>query len=204
MIMLTTDKNPLKQVRRSLMKIIQLAATCSTWWITVAKTEDCESNNEIRKTDYKTKMLISLSRTKDQRCNERWLIPIADWREAGIRPPVDFLVQGSRVRAVTRRERAALQVTMMVLVDMQVGPVYLIMWVQVTHNTSATQDSSQKCSAWKDFRLNAKFSLNICYFQVTLYNKWIFARYPLWQINTNIFKSPCKPSEYLLGTPHDK
>ena len=30
MIMLTTDKNPLKQVRRSLMKIIQLAATCST------------------------------------------------------------------------------------------------------------------------------------------------------------------------------
>ena len=36
-------------------------------------------------------------------------------------------MQGSRVRAVTRRERAALQVTMMVLVDMQVGPVYLIM-----------------------------------------------------------------------------
>ena len=46
---------------------------------------------------------------------------------AGIRPPVDFLVQGSRVRAVTKRERAALQVTMIVLVDMQVGPVYLIM-----------------------------------------------------------------------------
>ena len=36
-----------------------------------------------------------------------------------------YLVQGRMVRAVTRRERAALQVTMIVLVDMQLGPVYL-------------------------------------------------------------------------------
>ena len=42
-----------------------------------------------------------------------------------MKPPVDFFVQGSRVRTHTRREREPLHVMMMVLVDMQEGPVYL-------------------------------------------------------------------------------
>ena len=50
---------------------------------------------------------------------------MADCRRAGMKPPVDFFVQGSRVRTHTRREREPLHVMMMVLVDMQEGPVYL-------------------------------------------------------------------------------
>ena len=48
---------------------------------------------------------------------------MADWRKAGRGPPVDFMVQGRRVRASTTRDRAALHVMMMVFVDMQAGPV---------------------------------------------------------------------------------
>ena len=44
---------------------------------------------------------------------------------AGTTPPVVFLVQGSRVRKVARRESTALHVTMMVLVLIQPGPVNL-------------------------------------------------------------------------------
>ena len=50
---------------------------------------------------------------------------MADWSKAGTTPPVVFLVQGRMVREVTTRESTALQVTMIVLVDMQLGPVYL-------------------------------------------------------------------------------
>ena len=50
---------------------------------------------------------------------------MADWFKAGTTPPVVFLVQGRMVREVTTRESTALQVTMIVLVDMQLGPVYL-------------------------------------------------------------------------------
>ena len=51
--------------------------------------------------------------------------PMAAWRAAGTRPPVVFLVQGSRVRKVRRSPSTALQVTMIVFVDMHPGPVYL-------------------------------------------------------------------------------
>ena len=44
---------------------------------------------------------------------------------AGTTPPVVFLVQGSSVRKVASKESTALHVTMMVLVDMHVAPVYL-------------------------------------------------------------------------------
>ena len=50
---------------------------------------------------------------------------MAAWRAAGTRPPVVFLVQGSRVRKVSRSPSTALQVTMIVFVDMHPGPVYL-------------------------------------------------------------------------------
>ena len=50
---------------------------------------------------------------------------MADWRAAGTRPPVARLAQGRRVRAVTSRQSTELQTTMIVLVDMQAGPVYL-------------------------------------------------------------------------------
>ena len=49
---------------------------------------------------------------------------------AGTTPPVVFLVQGRMVREVTRRESTALQVTMIVLVDMQLGPVNLLMLIE--------------------------------------------------------------------------
>jgi hypothetical protein len=49
--------------------------------------------------------------------------PIADWRKAGRGPPVDFFVQGRRVRESTRRESAPLHVIMIVFVDMHAGPV---------------------------------------------------------------------------------
>ena len=59
--------------------------------------------------------------------NEQYEVypPIAAWRAAGTRPPVVFLVQGSRVRKVRRSPSTALQVTMIVFVDMHPGPVYL-------------------------------------------------------------------------------
>ena len=59
--------------------------------------------------------------------NEQYEVypPMAAWRAAGTRPPVVFLVQGSRVRKVRRSPSTALQVTMIVFVDMHPGPVYL-------------------------------------------------------------------------------
>ena len=53
------------------------------------------------------------------------VIPMADCRAAGTVPPVVFFVQGSMVRHVTNRDNTALHVTIIVLVDMQLGPVNL-------------------------------------------------------------------------------
>ena len=52
-------------------------------------------------------------------------IPIAACSRAGTNPPVDFFVQGRSVRTATTRVSDPLHVMMIVLVDMQEGPVYL-------------------------------------------------------------------------------
>ena len=76
--------------------------------------------------------------------------PIAACSSAGTSPPVVFLVQGRMVREVTRRDSTALHVTMMVLVDMQLGPVNLEIAVEVEVT------SSQLVSSLSTFQLSNK------------------------------------------------
>ena len=131
-IMLTTDKNPLNWGEKKPEENNTISShVLSSDGLQLQETEEAEGNNEMEKQITRLKCWSAFQQTNylktKMRSNELVFIPIADCSEAGIRPPVDFLVQGSSVSAVTRRERAALQVMMIVLVDMQVGPVYLFM-----------------------------------------------------------------------------